>query len=378
MTSFQAEGDRGRQEFFAREPSRPKFVVDAGHEAGQGEHGQACARTRDASPVDRGENDNGFGQFPPDPTLRESSPEESHTADRASEKTPGDSSFVAPSPHWRDLVSAKVSSHRSQRPRKPRYPSLEFEPAASRWRASTWAPGAGKATFRRPAAEEPREVKEQKSQAEAPLVFGATARVLEFPRLVPMPVRRDELAEPLIERPRIVEAPELLPPPPAMGGILIETDNEPEPLRRPGFEIPLESAPLDRRLWSGLVDGTLVTAAIALFGYVFFRISGIVPPPKTILQIGAGAVALLWPAYQYALLVFSGTTPGLRLTRMQVLGFDGSPPSRRLRRWRVLASLLSSASLGLGYAWCFLDEDQLSWHDRITRTHLAERSSQKK
>jgi hypothetical protein len=36
-----------------------------------------------------------------------------------------------------------------------------------------------------------------------------------------------------------------------------------------------------------------------------------------------------------------------------------------------LASFLSAASLGLGYAWCFLDEDQLSWHDRITKTHLA-------
>jgi hypothetical protein len=49
--------------------------------------------------------------------------------------------------------------------------------------------------------------------------------------------------------------------------------------------------------------------------------------------------------------------------------------SRGLRRWRVLASILSLASLGLGYAWCFLDEDQLSWHDRITRTHLAPRKT---
>jgi len=25
----------------------------------------------------------------------------------------------------------------------------------------------------------------------------------------------------------------------------------------------------------------------------------------------------------------------------------------------------------LGYAWCFFDEDQLCWHDRITRTYMA-------
>ena len=37
-------------------------------------------------------------------------------------------------------------------------------------------------------------------------------------------------------------------------------------------------------------------------------------------------------------------------------------------RWR---RILSALSLGLGYAWCMLDEDQLCWHDRITKTHSA-------
>jgi uncharacterized RDD family membrane protein YckC len=73
--------------------------------------------------------------------------------------------------------------------------------------------------------------------------------------------------------------------------------------------------------------------------------------------------------------VFSETTPGLRLAKLEVQRFDGTPAPRNLRRWRVLASLLSAFSLGLGYAWCFLDEDQLSWHDRITRTHLAPQRS---
>jgi uncharacterized RDD family membrane protein YckC len=82
-------------------------------------------------------------------------------------------------------------------------------------------------------------------------------------------------------------------------------------------------------------------------------------------------IAVLWPAYQYSLLVYSGTTPGLRFAGLTIQRFDGTPAARKLRRWRVLASFLSALSVGLGYAWCFLDEDQLSWHDRITRTHLA-------
>jgi hypothetical protein len=41
----------------------------------------------------------------------------------------------------------------------------------------------------------------------------------------------------------------------------------------------------------------------------------------------------------------------------------------------VLASYLSAASLGMGYAWVFLDEDVLCWHDRITHTYLAPKRS---
>jgi hypothetical protein len=61
--------------------------------------------------------------------------------------------------------------------------------------------------------------------------------------------------------------------------------------------------------------------------------------------------------------------------RLELARFDGTATSRSLRRWRVLASYLSAASLGMGYAWVFLDEDVLCWHDRITHTYLAPRKS---
>jgi uncharacterized RDD family membrane protein YckC len=80
---------------------------------------------------------------------------------------------------------------------------------------------------------------------------------------------------------------------------------------------------------------------------------------------------LLWAAYQYLLIVYASSTPGLRIAGLQLTRFDGSPTSRSLRRWRVLASFLSAASLGMGYAWVLLDEDMLCWHDRATRTYFA-------
>ena len=60
----------------------------------------------------------------------------------------------------------------------------------------------------------------QVERPELTIALESTARVLEFPRPTEAPVWSDELAEPVLDRPRIVEAPELLPPPPAMGGIL--------------------------------------------------------------------------------------------------------------------------------------------------------------
>jgi uncharacterized RDD family membrane protein YckC len=199
-------------------------------------------------------------------------------------------------------------------------------------------------------------------------------KVLEFPRSLTLPSRPlDELADPVLDRPRILEVPEIAPPPPALGGILIEPAEQQTEEKRPGFEIPLQPARMSRRLGATAIDGLIVLAAFALFAYIFFRVSAIIPPIPLAFETSVVLAATLWAGYQYLALVLTGTTPGLRLAKLHLHRFDGSPVPRRVRQWRMLASLLSAVSLGLGYAWCFLDEDQLCWHDRITRTYMAPR-----
>ena len=126
-----------------------------------------------------------------------------------------------------------------------------------------------------------------------------------------------------------------------------------------------------RRLWAGAIDSLLVISALTGFAYIFFRLTTVVPPLQQAAGMAVALGAVFWIAYQYLLLVYTGTTPGLMLAKLQVSRFDGSAVPRRIRRWRVLASALSGMSLALGYAWCFLDEDRLCWHDRITRTYMA-------
>ena len=86
------------------------------------------------------------------------------------------------------------------------------------------------------------------------------------------------------------------------------------------------------------------------------------------------AAGLLWSVYQYLFVVYAGKT----------LGHDGGQDSSahlqrkdrltlRQRRHRVLSFYLSALSLGMGLMWVFVDVDGLCWHDRLSRTYLADR-----
>jgi uncharacterized RDD family membrane protein YckC len=287
-------------------------------------------------------------------------------------KTQIDDPASVSGPDWRDLVSAKVNSYKTRKPQAVRYPSLQIPLDSGNWRPKNEP---SFASYIESEIEQQPEAPARSSELRLPVFMESTARVLEFPRSSAPPVRLDELAESVIDRPRIVEAPELLPPPPAMGGIMIEGPEQPDPERRPGFDLPLRSAGLSRRMLAGASDLLVIVAATILFGYIALRIVGAAPPWRTEFEIVAGLVAVMWPVYQYCFLVYCGRTLGLRAAGLHLKQFDGGSPSRNTRRWRVIASLMSAAALGFGYWWCLLDEDQLSWHDRITRTHLSPSNS---
>jgi len=312
---------------------------------------------------------------------------------------------------WRQEVAARLNRYHSRRkPRPPRYPSLRlrFEDLDSSRAANGDAAEAvafsqtanalalSEFSVRAEHPPDPITVTTDAPEAQAlhatapvfpaaesrqhaaltaplPLVTGqTTAKIIEFPRSwTPAPPPIDELAEPVISRPRILEAPEVVPPPPALGGITIEPVQRPEFEKRPGIDIPLQSAPLGRRILSAVIDDVIVAAACLLFGFIFWKMTALRPPQTQILAIAVGLTGVFWAVYQYLLIVYAGTTPGLRLAHLELARFDGGTTGRRLRRWRVLASFLSAVSLGMGYAWVFLDEDALCWHDRITHTYLA-------
>jgi uncharacterized RDD family membrane protein YckC len=301
---------------------------------------------------------------------------------------------------WRDEVAARLESYRTRRkPRTPRYPSLllPFD-APESWSRSAAvansavaapAPDAQDFVFEpkhdRMAAgdgifDESRPVPERTMKEQA---LEQSAKIIEFPRSAAIPVfRSSELADPIFDHPRIVEAPEILPPPPALGGMLIEPAQPPSTDSRGGADFESASASIGRRALAALVDGAVLLVGLGFCAAIFLRLNPSLNPVgrslpgslsgSLLTTVGALAVVvfLLWTIYEFLFVVYTGSTPGLRAARLRLAAVDGSPLSRRMRRWRVLASFLSAFSAGLGYLWCVLDQDGLCWHDRITHTQV--------
>jgi len=310
--------------------------------------------------------------------------------DLASPDPPHDSRSEAEPDAWRREVVARLARYRTRRkPRAPRYPSLLL-PFDS---ASNWSRSAVSAPVTETVPEDSgvdlnsvtptiREVGEaeigpgvESAQSSGQRHFAeeqsSFANVIEFPRSAAIPVfHSTPLADPIVDRPRIVEAPEIMPPPPALGGILIEPSQPELSERRASAEPSIVSASIPRRLLAALLDALILASALAASGAIFLRLNPIHLPFAGLASIAGSLLLMLWMTYQFMFIVFTGSTPGLRVTRLRITKLDGSQISRRTRLWRVLASFLSAFSAGLGYFWCFLDQDFLCWHDRITKTHI--------
>ncbi len=274
---------------------------------------------------------------------------------------------------WREEVASRVDAYRAKRGRRRPDPSsllsFDFDPPQTSEREmpiavnadSTWEPPAPVISMPPPAFPD--------------------SNVIEFPRQAvaePEPEIEflvDELAEPIIETPRILEAPPEDMAPPEFGGVsLAPITLEEHPIEGDTEAKHMRVAARGLRIFSGLVDACLVGLASALFAMIFVQMNDAIPHTRFALAMAVAIPGLFWAAYQYVFLVYSAATPGMQLANLKLSTFDGGWVHAGQRRWRTLAMLLSFISVGFGFAWAFLDPEGLSWHDKITRTYLTQRS----
>src|SRR5208283_2900719 len=120
-------------------------------------------------------------------------------------------------------------------------------------------------------------------------------------------------------------------------------------------ELPFLAAPLSQRLLSAMIDCAVVAVAAILFAGVGYKLLPKAHITKPAILTAALLPALLWAIYQYLLMVYSGTTIGMKMAGMRLSTFKGRQPRLGDRRNRVLALYLSTASLTMGLLWAFVD-----------------------
>jgi uncharacterized RDD family membrane protein YckC len=94
-------------------------------------------------------------------------------------------------------------------------------------------------------------------------------------------------------------------------------------------------------------------------------------PGKRVSEILAVLAVLGFAAlYQWFFLTFAKVTPGMRYAQLSLCTFDEEVPTAAQIKGRLKSMLISVLPLGLGMLWSVFDEDQMSWHDRLSKTYL--------
>ncbi len=209
-----------------------------------------------------------------------------------------------------------------------------------------------------------------------------TAKLIFFPKPpVFQDYRPDELAEPVFETPRILEAPEHVEGE-TVAIPLADISLHPEvpedlcvPHAEPAPELPFRVAPMAQRIFAEICDSLLVLVASGMFGIIVAKLNpnALTLEKHALVGVLVLVPAVLWSIYKYLFLVHGGKTIGMQMARLRLVYFDGYAPARVPRRFRALAMLVSIFPLGLGLLWSFVDPDTLCWHDRISRTYMTAR-----
>jgi len=122
------------------------------------------------------------------------------------------------------------------------------------------------------------------------------------------------------------------------------------------------------RLMAAAVDGSMISIAVGLFLMIFYLSGGRIVFTKQSALLFLGVITAVVFLYRLLWCLGNGDTPGMRFAGLRLVNFDGRPPDRDQRMFRLAASVLSLVSAGLGLVWALVDEENLTWHDHISKT----------
>jgi uncharacterized RDD family membrane protein YckC len=122
------------------------------------------------------------------------------------------------------------------------------------------------------------------------------------------------------------------------------------------------------RFVASCVDAGVILTGFAMLALAFQLMGGSFGEGK-MFWLGMGAALTMVSVFYGLIWVIAGReTAGMRFTDLQLITFDGFPLDGRSRVLRFAATCLSVCSGGLGILWAMADEENLTWHDHISKT----------
>lgn len=131
------------------------------------------------------------------------------------------------------------------------------------------------------------------------------------------------------------------------------------------------AASLDDRRIAALVDGGCLFFAYGAFLALFGSLGGRLTISKISAAVYFATFAFVYVQYFGLFTIFGGTTPGMMVRGLQIINFSGETPTPKQLFLRTAGYLLSAGSFFLGFLWAMWDEDELTWHDRLSHTYLS-------
>ena len=126
----------------------------------------------------------------------------------------------------------------------------------------------------------------------------------------------------------------------------------------------------DRRI-AGVVDLCCLLFAYGGFLGLFGSLGGHFTLSRLSAAVCLAAFSAVYLQYFALFTIFGGTTPGMMMRGLRVLSFSGDIPSPKQTLLRSTGYLLSAGAFFLGFLWAMWDEDELTWHDRLSSTYLS-------
>jgi uncharacterized RDD family membrane protein YckC len=119
---------------------------------------------------------------------------------------------------------------------------------------------------------------------------------------------------------------------------------------------------------AALLDGTMIFLGLGIFLVIFEVLGGPFPWTKENIVVWMGVAGLIAMFYGFVWALCGRETAGMSWTDLRLINFNGFPPDGKSRALRLIGCWLSYCSGLIGILWALVDEENLTWHDHMSKT----------